>query len=328
MKTQLQPLASSTNCAVYELPRAEGVKVYVASTPETRAICNDPFVTGIQYTRSLTSACAKILSNLQQASVLQLTEPETTVLHILRGGLNFGLREALADAFKWNDHASAFVSAQRARSSSNPVDWVITENAYRKLHLRAVDNIVFGDVVATGTSLRYALQQIGTIAKDSGSKILSLTFFTIGSPCSHLILDEIDREYRAHFPNYAGSRVIYLEGIFEAATNDTPMTIKIDGTDLVRAGSVLAPEFIESQYEHPSFPIERCTIYDAGSRAFDINEYMHDVREYWEQTLALARDGMSYEQLVGERFPELDASRFGTVSLQKICEAQIDKARR
>jgi hypothetical protein len=269
-----------------------------------------------------------MLVALREAEALRLSEAETTVLHILRGGLNFGLREALTDAYRWNDHASAFVSAQRARSASNPADWVITENAYRKLHLRKVDNIIFGDVVATGTSLRYALQQIGLVAKAGGSEIRSLTFFTIGSPCSHAIIDEIDQEYRAHFKDYAGSNVVYLEGIFQMATCDTPMKIKFDGTDLLRTNSVLAPEFIESQYEHPSFPIERCTIYDAGSRAFDIDEYLHDVKDYWYQTLLLAQKGLSYRELLKERFPELDADRFADSNLENLAQAQLSKAQR
>lgn len=329
MDSTLNALAKEHPCSLYELSRDAGAsRVFISSTPETRAICNDPFITGTQYTRSLTAACTKTLLALKKAKVLDLTEADTTVLHILRGGLNFGLREALSDAFRWNDHASAFVSAQRARSSANPTDWIITETAYHKLHLRKIDNIIFGDVVATGTSLRYALQQLGHTAKAAGSELRSLTFFAIGSPRSHAILDEIDREYRMHFPDYRGSNVIYIEGIFQAATPETAMKIKIDGTDLLRTDSILAPEFIESQYEYPSFPLERCTIYDAGSRAFDIDEYLQDVKEYWHQTMLLAEGGMSFKELLKERFPELDAQRFEETNLESLARAQLSKAQR
>lgn len=325
----LKELAKEQACSLYELPRESAqARIFISSAPETRAICNDPFITGTQYTRSLTSACAKTLSALKKIKALDLRESETTVLHILRGGLNFGLREALCDAYSWNDHASAFISAQRARSSTSPADWVITETAYRKLHIRKIDNIIFGDVVATGTSLRYALQQIGHAAKAAGSEIQSLTFFTIGGPRSHAIIDEIDREYRLHFPDYRGSTVVYIEGIFAVAGPETAMKIKIDGTDLLRTNSILAPEFIESQYEHPSFPLERCTIYDAGSRAFDIEEYLHDVKDYWHQTSLLAQAGMTFKELLRERFPELDAVRFKDPNLEALARAQLNKAQR
>jgi hypothetical protein len=93
----------------------------------------------------------------------------------------------------------------------------------------------------------------------------------------------------------------------------------------LRTGSVLAPEFLESQYESPSFPIERCTIYDAGSRAFDLAEYFADLRGYWEQNLALARGGRTYRQLLAERMPELEAGRFGDVDLAALAQTQLGK---
>jgi len=73
-----------------------------------------------------------------------------------------------------------------------------------------------------------------------------------------------------------------LEGCFDVPTPESRLTIRFTGTDLLRGGeSVIAPDFLESQYENPAYPIERCTIYDAGSRAFWVREYAEDVRSYW-----------------------------------------------
>jgi len=119
--------------------------------------------------------------------------------------------------------------------------------------------------------------------------------------------------------------VVYFEGVFQKATLGTPVTVKIDGTDLLRTGSVLAPEFFDSQYESPSFPIERCTIYDAGSRAFDLAEYFSDLRGYWEKNLELASQGMTYQRLLAERMPELDATRFASVDLAALARAQLQR---
>ncbi|HAR66470.1 MAG TPA: hypothetical protein DCR55_09700 [Lentisphaeria bacterium] len=90
------------------------------------------------------------------------------VLHILRGGLNFGLRDPWADAKGWNRHASAFVSAQRARQADNEEAWHITERDYAKVYLQNQAAIIFGDVVATGTSLDFALGSLLTYVEAQG----------------------------------------------------------------------------------------------------------------------------------------------------------------
>jgi hypothetical protein len=309
--------------------RSAGSARYIASTPETRSICNDPFVLGVQYTRLLQRACTKILQGLREKAGFKIYEEESIVFHILRGGLNFGLRTALADAYGWNRHGSAFISAQRARVSHNSEDWHITESDYKKVYIPQTATAVFGDVVASGTSLKHALQELLATVEKQGAQLRSILFFTFGGDKSEIIMDEIDRTCRSLFEGYEGSVLVYLEGRFMVPTPETPLSIKVTGTDLLRRDSLLPPEFIESQYEDPSYPIERCTIYDAGSRACWVPEYRNDLLEYWTQTLQLAEDGMTYTQLLQERFPSLDAHRFAKIpDLAKICRRQLDKARK
>jgi len=85
----------------------------------------------------------------------------------------------------------------------------------------------------------------------------------------------------------------------------------------------MSEEFFESHYLNPSYPIERCVIYDAGSRAFWLPEYLGDVEGYWRETLSLSEKGMSYAELLQERFPELDGSRFEGVDLKNVCLQQL-----
>ena len=327
----LSPVTRTPELALYEYTAEaarfpHGPRIFIVSTPETRRICNDPFLTGVRYTSSLSDACARTIRELESRRFVSLAEDTTSVLNILRGGLNFGLREALARALSWNDHCSLFLSAQRARKSDNPHDWVITESDYQKVDLHHRNDILLGDVVATGTSLAWALERLGDVATNHHTEISSLLFFTIGSPRSHEILAATSNEYARRFKGFRGSVVVYFEGIFPAATPETAMQIKLDGTDLLRTGGILAPEFIESQYEAPAYPIERCTIYDAGSRAFHLKEYLEDVHDYWSQTLALAEQGLTFKALLRERFPELEAGRFGSVDLVALARTQRDRA--
>ena len=99
--------------SVIRLETLGSVEEHLASTPGTRRIANDPLFLGVDYTSALRQSCADVL----RADAFGLVECETHVLNILRGGLNFGLREALHLAFGWNRHATDFLSAQRTNGA-------------------------------------------------------------------------------------------------------------------------------------------------------------------------------------------------------------------
>lgn len=319
----LNRLASSNGTALYRYGESGGFESWIATTPQTRGICNDPRIAGVRYTASLQEACANVL----RLAPLSLEENSAVLVNILRGGLNFGLRDALHEAFSWNNHTTCFISAQRARGGADPEEWHITENAYRKLYFPREASFLIGDVVATGTSLRYALTELIAAAQQSGTQLRNIVFFTIGGPKAIEILRAVDEQCRAFFPSYQQTRLIFFEGCFTVPDTTTPLTIRLTGTDLVRLNAVMAPEFIESQYEDPSYPLERCVIYDAGSRAFWVREYAADVTSYWQQVLNLAGRHVTFASYLKERFPEMDASRFGDVPLDSLALRQIERVK-
>lgn len=310
------------SCSLYFLSSpCPNIECYIASTPQTRDIVNDSLVYGLEYTSRLSSACAQILPSFEEI----FEEKKTVVLNILRGGLNFGLREAIGKAFGFNGHSTSFLSAQRARNSENSEKWHITENNYKKLSLPKNSTIVIGDVVATGTSLEYGLKELVDFAKGENAEIRNILFFTFGAPKAAELLGKIDKRLREAFPSYGRTILVYLEGAFHCPTPETPLSIKLTGTDLVKFGAVMAPELIESQYLNPLYPLERCAIYDAGSRAFLPDEYLKDVLGYWRQVEAMSKNGCSYESLLKERFPSLDPARFGNPCLEALAAGHAAK---
>jgi hypothetical protein len=330
MKDQLQENVKSKMLTLYEIiPETttdsesanHHCRRFIATTPQTRSISNDPTIAGIRYTRRLREACTEIFRSFD----FGLKEREVVVLNILRGALNFGLRDALADAYGWYRHNTSFISAQRARDDQDEESWHITEKGYKKIFFPSVTSLVMGDVVATGTSLHFALNEIIKAAVDQRCELKNIVFFTYGGQKAEIIFKEIDSKCRELFPNFQQTFVIYLEGRFTVPDINTKLSIRLTGTDLLRYRALMAPEFIESQYESPTYPLERCIIYDAGSRAFWIPEYVDDVIDYWRQTLDLAHAGVSFANLLKERFPSLDVSRFGQVDLQELCLRQINK---
>ena len=323
----LEKLSEKDSCVIYKIQSEHPTQVsrLITTNPETRSIGNDSAVMGFEYTQKLKKACSSVLKTLQENNHIQLEERKTIVFNILRGGLNFGLREAVAEAFDWNLHGSSFISAQRARTKPDSEEWHIIESDYKKVYMPPTAQIVIGDVVATGTSLMFGLKALVQQAEMNNANIESILFFTFGGIRTEEILEEIDTLCRQKFKTYKSTTLCYIEGRFEVPTIVSPLTIKITGTDLVKRDALMAPEFFRSQYDSPSFPLERCVIYDAGSRAFWLPEYLEDVIGYWENVHTLARRGRTFEQQINERVPSLDIKRFQGANLEKIAKDQLEK---
>ena len=71
--------------AVYRIEdgRDVGINRYITTTPHTRAICNDPTVCGVDYTRRLQRACTSVLELYRRFASVPLECRETVVLNIL-----------------------------------------------------------------------------------------------------------------------------------------------------------------------------------------------------------------------------------------------------
>jgi len=319
----LEKIDVSKDCGLYGMAAGRNIQEIIATTPETRAISNNPKVMGLEYTHLLQNACTKILQQLAANNLTCLEETQTIVFDILRGGLNFGLRQALGNAFGWNLHGCSFISAQRARQDDSPEQWHIVETEYSKVYMPKTASIVIGDVVATGTSLEHAMKALVAEAEKQGTHLRSVVFFTFGGSRAGEILGKMDAMCRERFPGYERTTLVYLEGCFTVPGIETNIRMKVTGTDLLRLNAVMAPEFIASQYEDPCYPIQRCAIYDAGSRAFWPPEYIEDLHGYWSQVKELASQGVTYEALLKERVPALDPAPFGPVDLGRVCDDQL-----
>jgi len=278
------------------------IRRYCFSTAETRDIVNKPEVMGMEYTEKLEAAMMHLLQGFKPLHFTDMVEDQVDVFNFLRGGLNFGLRNALHRAYGWNYHRSSFMSTQRARDTEGR--WYITEDSYRKITIAKGGIIFCGDVIATGVTLENGLEALTNEVKKRGASIRYFHFFTIGCHKAEKILEEYYEIWKKEFPDFEGVDVFYMEGKFHLADSKTPVTIKLPGTDLLRRDSVVMPECLASQDDDIAYALERCTIYDAGSRAYDIEEYSSDVSEYWEEVLALAKNGMTTEAYLAERFPE------------------------
>ncbi len=280
---------------------------FVVSTPGSRAVCNQPEVVGVDFNLRLHDAMARALRTAPFRELLEGTpEERACVVNFLRGGLNFELRRALHTAYGFNRHSSAFMSSQRYRSDGR---WHVKEDMYRKLEIPRDAVLVMGDVVATGVTMDNGLKVIVDHVAEQGSSLRAVVFFTIGCHKAEKILEALHHRLSTMFESYERTVLVYVEGKFTLVDSKTDIRIGIPGTDLIRTGALLAPELERSQYGAVSYLLERCAIYDAGSRAFDVPTYAVDVLEYWEQVAGFAAEGWTLGEAIAERCPEVFAAR-------------------
>ena len=298
----LTVLPSTPDADLHRIAGEEAAPVerLLLSTPESRAICNRPEILGIEFCLGLHKAMVRGLgAPLLREPLTRVPETRLCVLHFLRGGLSFGLREALYDVLGSTRHASAFLSSQRFQKDGI---WSIREDSYRNLSIPDQAVLLCGDVVATGSTLRHGFETLIAHLHRSGTRIARLIFFTVGSKHLERALADLEAPLRELNPDYEGSTAVYLEGRFSLVERGVAPRIALPGTDLLRTDALLAPAFAASQGEAITHPLERCAIYDAGSRAFDVPLYLEDVIGYWRQVAALAEDGFTLAEALAERF--------------------------
>ncbi len=280
------------------------IQRWVVSTPQTVRILNQPELVGVPYTDALAEGMTAALATAPFADTLRaVPSGQLCIMNFLRGSLNFDLRGALYRSIGSSVHATCFMSSQRYRADGR---WHVKEDMYRKLRLPKAAWLLMADVVATGVTVDNGLQVLLDTIQEQGVRPRGLVFFTIGCHKIEKILNTWHTRLSGLFPEYAQTHVVYIEGKLRLVDSSTRLTIAIPGTDLVKLGAWLAPEFERSQYDSLSATLERCAIYDAGSRAFDVGEYLDDVEEYWTQVGRLAKRSRSLREALRERWPEVD----------------------
>lgn len=301
---ELESLQRSKEISLYELhdEQTSGVEEYIFSTPETREICNRPEKVGISFPETMRAATDKLLQLSPLKELLgQSEEMRNCVLHFLRGGLNFQLREALFDAYGFTRHYCSYMTSQRYQRGKR---WKIKQDQYRKISYLPGSTILIGDCVATGSTLENGLEVLLEDAREQEQPISNLILFTIGCENAREILQDFHERFSQEF-DYDRTMVFYIEARFGLSNEDMDLTVTLPGTDLLRHPAVLAPEYERSLYNRLHVPVERCTIYDLGAKSFTYQKHVNEVIEYWQK---LKDSDLTLREAYRERWPETDYS--------------------
>ena len=107
---QIDKIFSNPIGTFYAIKEEGPVKSFVVSTKGTREICNSPEIIGIEYTGRLKKAVTFALEMLPNPDLATISDRKIWELVLLRGGLNFGIKEALYLAHGHNRNSRAFLS--------------------------------------------------------------------------------------------------------------------------------------------------------------------------------------------------------------------------
>ncbi len=303
---QLKALHRDPEISLYQISGEESgeVEEYIFSTPETRNICNRPELVGIDFPLGMRSAKKKLfqLSPLQEL-VGDAGPLKSAILHFLRGGLNFQIREALNEAYGFTRQYCSYMTSQRYQRGKR---WKIKQDQYRKIDYISGSTMLIGDCVATGSTMENGLEVLLDFAREQQRPISNLVVFTIGCRRAREILENFHKRFAREF-DYERTMVFYVEGRFKLASEDMGLSIALPGTDLLKASALLAPEYERTIYERLHIPLERCAIYDLGAKSFTYREHVDEVIGYWEQ---LKASSLTLREAYRERWPETDYRSF------------------
>ncbi len=330
----LIPVYKSGNDALYEIsprPRTPpNFRTFVVTTPESRKLCADPFVVGFEYRKALRIASKVALTKGPIRSVLDhASDAQLNVLHFLRGGLSYMLMDALGELGRVGVHGS-FMSSERYSTpdADHPEhhEWHIHKDQYIELNLVPHSVLLIGDISASGVTLKAGLAKIAqrygnlsdgdtpefvrqflTKSKNkpdapAEGSLKHLVFVTIGGHLTEDILREYHDFFCKLFPEYEGTSLVYVEGLFHVADDEAPLINNEPGTDLVAWNAVLAPEFEKTLQQNPWIALEACMVYDGGSRSFYPPRHYASLLEYAQKVQVSLDKGLPPFRLMADRW--------------------------
>jgi len=278
---------------------------YMASTSDTRNILNFPEIVNSDFTNLMKNGITNALKGLNNIEHLSsISSKQVNVYHILRGGLNFEIRNALHKAFGYKWHSSSYISSQRHEQDGK---FSIADDSYRKFQIPDNTTVYSADIVASGASLDNSLLFLDNYLSAEKLKIKNFVFVTIGCSKAEEVLGKWDAKFKKNHPEYDRTILIYLEGRFALGSKNLPLHNVLPNTDLLKNykfGALLAPEYEYSQFEKMIIPLEACAIYDGGKKSFEPVKHIIDILEFWEKQVNSAQDkNLSLWSEYNSRFP-------------------------
>ncbi len=265
------------NSVLYKL---NSKNIYIISNKATRKLLTEPEIIGYTIPRLLQESTVDFLSWLKDNNKLS----PVNVFNILRGGLNFPIEEACYYS-GINVNGVSFISSERVFLDKK-VSRI--ETVYRKINAFDNSSIIIGDIIASGVTLRNAINYIEEVYAKSYVSLRSITILTIGTKNTFDVIEELERKLKKRWPNFESITVAFFEGIFGIYVDKGITGLNLPRVDFNIKNALVSPAFRKKIIDRKTAIFEKCVIYDGGARRFEPLEHTCDLLNYWGRLNTIA----------------------------------------
>lgn len=291
----LQIIQQDFDCSIYQIESTDYFKGYFLSTPETRHLCCDLTFTGHNLEHGLKQALSRSLAQLKYHQLLSSEENQTTLLLPSSASLAFPIREALQESFGWNRYNTFF-------SLESPLP--LTKQLW---------------IVDQGKDANF-LSSFDSTIKNSGDSIEQMVFLTFGTKQYLEALKEKALKWNQERAKKIEIKIFFFEGVFDY-TEDPISQEMIFSKDQAN----LAPEYVDAHYYSEIYAIEKDAIGSLEQRVFTPMLHLQNQKRYWNTLIEKAQNGFTYNEAVKQKYPFIDGSAFGDISLEEKATEQVNK---
>lgn len=290
----LRPVSLRQHSSVYRLEQI-GLhnNYFIVSTEGTRHLMASPEVVGFDSYKAMLESTVAALDCLLEEGL----SGDFSILTILRGGLNYPLEECCSICGLQVSNMN-FLSCERIIENK-----VITglDIKYEKLHVQTDANLIIGDIIASGDTLRLCLNHVIESFRSNGGSIRRIVFFTIGGTKAVGLLENAYDEIKAIWPEFEGFDCVFYEGIFSVYEDCGVTGVNIPMIDFGWKDGLISPEFRRYAVSLADALFEKCIIYDGGARRYEIPEHIEEVCSYWKDLSEAAANGADFRSFIEEK---------------------------
>lgn len=255
-------------------------RTYMISHPDSRKLLCEPEIVGYQIPELLLSPIARALVYFSHKGDVE----NVNVVNILRGGLNFPIEAACSK----NDIKVKGVSFLTSERFFLEKKVARIESKYRKIHSINNATIIIGDIIASGDTLKNTIQYIEESYVLAEKELKNIIIFTIGTVNALKAIKKLNRILKDRWCKFEGISVVFIESIFTTYPNIGITGLNLPGVDFSLNGGFLAPEYRNSLMDDYHIILEKCVIYDGGTRRFEQSDHISCILNYWKNLIVKA----------------------------------------